>query len=158
MTDATFEDGAETPLHLKAEDADGVPVLSALVQDAVLTMADMKWEPKARRLALLVNRFRWEDRDAAEKGGRAYERTRSLLMIGGVLSVASNGIDRADRDMVLSVLALTWAPEADGAGVVTLTLAGDGAIEARVECLDLTLRDVTRPYRALSGHVPKHPE
>jgi Protein of unknown function (DUF2948) len=158
MTDATFEDGAEKPLRLKAEDADGVPILSALVQDAVLTMADMKWEPRARRLALLVNRFRWEDRDAAEKRGRAYERARSLLMIGGALSVASSGIDRADRDMVLSVLALTWAPAADGAGVVTLTLAGDGAIEVRAECLDLTLRDVTRPYRALSGHVPKHPE
>jgi Protein of unknown function (DUF2948) len=158
MTDATFEDGAEKPLHLKAEDADGVPILSALVQDAVLTMADMKWEPRARRLALLVNRFRWEDRDAAEKRGRSYERARSLLMIGGALSVASSGIDRADRDMVLSVLALTWAPAADGAGLVTLTLAGDGAIEVRAECLDLTLRDVTRPYRALSGHVPKHPE
>jgi Protein of unknown function (DUF2948) len=158
MTDATFEDGAEKPLHLKAEDADGVPILSALVQDAVLTMADMKWEPRARRLALLVNRFRWEDRDAAETRGRAYERARSLLMVGGVLSVASSGIDRGDKDTVLSVLALTWEPGADGAGTVTMTLAGDGAIEARVECLDLTLKDVTRPYRALSGHVPKHPE
>ena len=158
MTDATFEDGAEKPLHLKAEDADGVPILSALMQDAVLTMADMKWEPRARRLALLVNRFRWEDRDAAEKRGRAFERTRSLLMVGGALSVSSTGIDRGDRDVVLSVLALTWAPGSDGAGRVILTLAGDGAIEARVECLDLTLKDVTRPYRALSGHVPRHPD
>jgi Protein of unknown function (DUF2948) len=158
MSDATFEDGAETPLHLKAEDADGVPILSALVQDAVLTIADMKWEPRARRLALLVNRFRWEDRDAAEKRGRAYERARSLLMVGGALSVASTGIDRGDKDTVLSVLALTWEPGADGAGRVILTLAGDGAIEARVECLDLTLKDVTRPYRALSGHVPRHPD
>lgn len=158
MTDATFEDGAEKPLHLKAEDADGVPILSALMQDAVLTMADMKWEPRARRLALLVNRFRWEDRDAAEKRGRAFERTRSLLMVGGALSVSSTGIDRGDKDVVLSVLALTWAPGSDGAGRVILTLAGDGAIEARVECLDLTLKDVTRPYRALSGHVPRHPD
>ncbi len=158
MTDATFEDGAEKRLHLKAQDADGVPILSALMQDAVLTMADMKWEPRARRLALLVNRFRWEDRDAAEKRGRAYERARSLLMIGGALSVASTGIERADKDTVLSVLSLTWEPGSDGAGTVTLVLAGDGAIMAQVECLDLTLRDVTRPYRALSGHVPKHPE
>ena len=158
MSDATFEDGAERPLHLKAEDADGVPVISALLQDAVLTMADMKWEPRARRLALLVNRFRWEDREAAEKRRRAYERARSLLMIGGVLSVASNGIDRTDRDTVLSVLAMTWEPGEDGAGTITMMLAGDGAIMARVECLDLTLRDVTRPYRALSGHVPKHPD
>jgi Protein of unknown function (DUF2948) len=158
MTDATFEDGAEKPLHLKAEDAESVPILSALVQDAVLTMSDMKWEPRARRLALLVNRFRWEDRDAAEKRGRAFERTRSLFMVGGVLTVASTGIDRADKETVLSVLALTWAPGEDGAGTLAVTLAGDGAIEARCECLDLTLRDVTRPYRALSGHVPKHPE
>jgi hypothetical protein len=39
-----------------------------------------------------------------------------------------------------------------------LTLAGDGAIALEVECLDVTLRDVTRPYAAISGKLPMHPE
>lgn len=158
MTDATFEEGAEAPLHLKALDPDDLPVISALVQDAVLTMADMRWQKRPRRFAILLNRFRWEDRTKAERRGRAYERVRALLVISDVMNVARQGIDPRDGDTVLSLLSLTFEPGADGAGRVLLTLAGDGAIALDVECLDVTLRDVTRPYRAPSGAAPSHPD
>ena len=156
--DARFEDAAERPLRLRAEAAEDVPVLAALVQDAVLTIADLSWQPRLRRLALLVNRFRWEDRSAAEARGRPYERVRSLLIVGGVTHVASQGIDRRDREEVLSVLDVVWVPGEDAAGAVEITLAGDGAIRAEVECLDLILSDVTRPYLAPSRKAPEHPE
>lgn len=155
--DARFEDAAERPLRLRAEAAQDVPVLAALVQDAVLTAGDMSWQPKLRRLAFLVNRFRWEDREAAEARGRPYERVRAVLIIGGVTHVASQGIDRHDRDEVLSILDLAWIPGEDAAGAVEVTLAGDGAVRAEVECLDLTLSDVTRPYLAPSHRAPDHP-
>ena len=41
MNDARFEDGVDAPLHLKALDADDLPVLSALVQDAVFPANEM---------------------------------------------------------------------------------------------------------------------
>ena len=118
----------------------------------------MRWDRKGRTLALLLNRFRWEDRASAEKTARPYERVRSLLVISDVTHVSSQGIDRTDKDLILSVLSLAWEPTADGAGRVTVTLAGDGAIAADVECLDLAIRDMTRPYVAPSGHVPHHPD
>lgn len=158
MADARFEEGAEQALVLKAEAPEDVAVLSALVQDAVLSLADLRWDRKGRKLALLINRFRWEDRAAAEAAKRPYERVRSLLVIGDVLSVASQGIDRGDPDLVVSVLSFAWEPGTDGAGRVVLVLAGDGAIAVEVECLDVGLRDVTRPYLAPSGHVPGHPD
>ena len=37
-----------------------------------------------------------------------------------------------------------------------LTLAGDGALRLEVEAIEVTLKDVTRPYRAPSGKVPHH--
>jgi hypothetical protein len=158
MTDARFEDGAEKPLRLIAQDADGLPVISALIQDAVLPITEMAFDRKARKLSLLLNRFRWEDRPAAERRGRVVERVRSVLTIADIRRLSTQGIDRDDRDTVLSVLALSWHPGEDGTGRVVLTLAGDGAIAADVECLDLTLTDVTRPYRAPSGKAPSHPE
>lgn len=158
MADATFEEGGETGLNLKAYAPEDVQVIAALVQDAVLTAADMIWRPKERRLVFLVNRFRWEDAARAEARGRGYERVRSLLVIDGVLHVASQGVDKGDGDEVLSVLSLDWTPGEDAAGSVTVLLAGDGAVRADVECLDLTLKDVTRPYLAPSGHLPKHPD
>lgn len=158
MADATFEEGAEAPLHLKALESDDLPVISALVQDAVLSAADMRWDRGRRRFALLLNRFRWEDRTAAERRGRAYERVRALLVISDVMHVARQGIDPRDGDAVLSLLSLAFEPGADGTGRVVLTLAGDGAVAVDVECLDITLRDVTRPYRAPSGRAPRHPD
>jgi len=158
MTDARFEDGAETALSLLAQSPEDLPVISALLQDAVLPASEIRWDRTARKLALLVNRFRWEDREAAEREGRPYERVRSLLVIGDVLRVASQGVPRGDADTVLSVLSLDWQPAEDGTGRLVLVLAGDGAIAADVECLDLTLRDVTRPYLAPSRKAPGHPD
>ena len=40
------------------------------------------------------------------------------------------------------------ARRSDGAGHVLMTLAGDGAIRLDVEALEVTLKDVTRPYAA----------
>ncbi|OOY25910.1 hypothetical protein BMI91_05860 [Thioclava sediminum] len=156
--DAKFEDGGEGAIALRAETRDDLPVIAALVQDAVLPITEIAWEAKSRRLALLINRFRWEDKAQAEAEKRPYERVRSLLVISDVTHVASMGIDRSDRDVVLSILDITFEETEDGAGRVTLTLAGDGALAADVECLDVDLRDVERPYRAPSGKVPHHPE
>lgn len=156
--DAKFEEGGEGAIALRAETKDDLPVIAALVQDAVLPITEIAWEAKSRRLALLINRFRWEDKAQAEAEKRPYERVRSLLVISDVTHVSSMGIDRSDRDVVLSILDITFEETEGGAGRVTLTLAGDGALAADVECLDVDLRDVERPYRAPSGHAPHHPE
>lgn len=156
--DARFEDGADRPLDLGAVSAEDLAVIAALVQDAVLSGADIGWQKRQRRLAFLVNRFRWEDREAAAARGRPFERVRALLVIEGVTGVASQGIDRADRQAVYSILDLAWHPGADGAGEVEVILAGDGAIRARVECLEVRLKDVTRPYLAPSRRAPSHPD
>lgn len=156
MTDVRFEDGADQPLRLIAQDREGLGVISALLQDAVFPIAEMRYVAGRRRFALMLNRFRWEDRDAAQAAGRKFERVQSLLLFEDVLAVRSSGIDRGDKDAVLSLLQVEFAPGADGTGVVTLVLAGDGAIALEVEALDVTLRDTTRPYLAPSGKAPEH--
>ena len=154
--DARFEDGAETPLHLVAVEPDDLQVISALAQDAVMPVTEMTWDRRGRRFALLVNRFRWEDRDAAERRGRLFERVQSVLTVNYALGVATQGVDRKEADLVLSLLSVSFEPGADGAGKVVLTLAGDGAVAVEVECLEVTLTDVSRPYAAPSGKAPHH--
>ena len=157
MSDARFEDGTEAPLRLIAHGADDLPVLAALVQDAVFPITEMTYDRKRRRFGLLINRFRWEDREAAMQAGRGVERVQAMLVVQDVLAVRSTGIDRGDKDTVLSLLTLGFAAGAEGAGMLTLTLAGDGAVVLEVEALDITLTDVTRPYIAPSGKTPSHP-
>ncbi|WP_323770938.1 DUF2948 family protein [Antarctobacter sp.] len=154
--DARFEDGGERPLNLGALDAEDLQVISSLVQDAVLPVTEIRWQAGRRRLGLLLNRVRWEDVEAAKKRGRPVERVQSLLVIDNVLGVASQGVDRSDKDMILQVLAVSFEPGADADGAVVLTLAGDGALQAKVEALEVSLRDVTRPYVAPSRKLPDH--
>lgn len=151
--DARFEEGGEAPVNLGAFDVEDLQVLSSLVQDAVFPASEMAWRPRERRFALLLNRFRWEDSGRDRHGA---ERVRAVLAVDNVLHVASQGIDRRDKDLVLSLLSVTFEPGEDGTGQVLLTLAGDGAIRLTVEALEVTLKDVTRPYRAPSGKVPDH--
>jgi Protein of unknown function (DUF2948) len=155
--DARFEDAGGIPLRLSAEAPGDIPVLSALVQDSVTGRADMAWMAKRHRFTILLNRFRWEDHGAAERQGRPFERVRSLLSIEGVLKVRSEGIDPADRDSVLSLLSLVFEPGEEGAGTLRLVFAGDGEVALDVECVDLKLADVTRPYIAQASTAPHHP-
>jgi hypothetical protein len=156
--DARFEDGGERPLRLRALDQGDLAVISALVQDAVFPVTEMRLDQRRRRFALLVNRFRWEDASPAERRGRAFERVQAVLAIEDVRHVATQGIDRRDRDTILSLLAVAFEPGEDGTGRVVLTLAGDGAVAVDVEALEVTLQDVTRPYIAPSKSRPTHPE
>lgn len=156
MSDASFEEGAEAPLRLKAEARDSLQVLSTLMQDAVLLSSDISWQPKRRRLILLVNRFRWEDHEAAILAKRPFERVRSILTINSALKVATNGPDPTDTDSVLSVLSMRFEEDDAPGGKLTLIMAGDGAIEVTVECLDLLFQDVSRPYLAQSKAKPSH--
>jgi len=156
VEDAKFEDAGGTPLRLMAMDTEDLQIISALVQDAVFPASEMTWDAKARRFAILLNRFRWEDADAAKTRRRDFERVQSVLVVEDVQKVASQGVAPGDKDMILSLLALAFAPGEDGTGRLELTLAGDGAIALDVETLEVTLKDVTRPYIAPSRHQPHH--
>ncbi|SCZ49547.1 Protein of unknown function [Epibacterium ulvae] len=156
MTDARFEDGREAPLNLGALEAEDLVVLSSLAQDAIFPITEMRWQVKQHRFAVLLNRFRWEDKSAAQARGRAFERVQSMLVVDNVLSVSSQGIDRSEKDTILSLMSVTFEPGDDGVGHILLTLAGDGALRLSVEALDVSLKDVTRPYKALSGQAPDH--
>ncbi|MEM8869168.1 MAG: DUF2948 family protein [Pseudomonadota bacterium] len=157
MNDARFEDAEDRPLVLRAETPEDIAVLSALLQDAVLPSSEISWVPRKLQFAALINRFRWEDKVAAEKAKRPYERAQATLVFQGVLKVLAQGVTPGDTDSILSILSLSFEPEADGAGRLTLVLAGDGALALEVECIDVVLRDVTRPYQAPSGQAPSHP-
>jgi len=154
--DAKFEDGQERPLHLKALDADDLQVIATLAQDAVFPATEIKWDRSHRRFGILLNRFRWEDAEAAHRGQRPFERVQSVLVFDDVVKVSSQRVPRGDVDTVLSLLEITFHAGVDGGGRIELTLAGDGGIALEVEAIDATLKDVTRPYLAPSGAQPVH--
>jgi len=133
------------PLRLLAQDEADLAVISAAMQDAVAKVGDITFEPKARRLTIAFNRYRWE------AGGGA--RVRSALQLGGVLKFETRKIRRDAPDAVLELLALTFEPGEAPGGVVTLSCAGGGDLRATVECVEAVLADVSRPWP-----TPRKPE
>jgi hypothetical protein len=131
-------DSAPAPLRLLAQDADDLAVISAAMQDAVAKVGDIEFEPKARRLTIAFNRYRWE----AASG----ERVRSALQLAGVLNFQTRKIRREAPDAVLEILAMTFEPGEAPGGVVTLTCAGGGDLRATVECVEAVLADVSQPW------------
>ena len=154
--DAGFNDALDRPLNLGAQDAEDLQVISSLTQDAVLTVDDLKWSRAERQVVFLLKRFRWEDVELAKQQGRDPERVQSLLVIQNATGLASQGIDRKQADVVLSLMSLEFSGAEDGVGDLVLTFSGDGALKVQVDGLDVVLRDVTRPYVAPSKQVPNH--
>lgn len=125
---------------LLAQDAGELPTISALVQDMAVKAGDVSYDRRARRLALLGNRFRHEARGAT--------RTRTLLRIGSVLRAERRSWP-ADSETVLALLAITHADE-----TVTLSFANGATIRLTVEWLDAMLEDVAGPWGA--RRRPRH--
>ena len=148
--DATFEDGAEQPIRLRGESTDDLIVIASLTQDAILPASEISWLPRENRFGLLLNRYRWENKS------KDAERVQTVLVFDSVINARTNGVNANDKDQILSLLDITFAAGDDGAGTLTLVLAGDGEIALDVECIDIILQDATRPYIAPSKSQPKH--
>jgi hypothetical protein len=137
-------------LKLMAEDAADLDIIGAAVQDALVRVGDISLDKKARRFAMLVNRFRWEE--ASETG--PFERVRSALSFESVLSVKSKKVRLDAPDALACVLSVAFVPDEEPpGGAVKLFLAGGGEIEIQVECLDALLLDMGAAWR-----TPRRPD
>ncbi len=124
-------------LKLLAEDSEGLAVIGAAVQDAIVKPGEMKLDARTRTFGLEISRFQWE-----RAGKRPpFFRSRAVLAFAGVQNVRSRGISK-DVDAVYSLLDARFTPAAEPpGGTVTLVFAAETQIQLTVECLDVTLID-----------------
>lgn len=124
-------------LKLLAEDPEGLGIVAAAVQDALVKPEGIKFDKRGRTFGLEVNRFQWE-----RAGKRPpFFRSRAVLAFSGVQSVRSRGVSK-DIDTVHDLLDIRFEPAAEPpGGTLTLIFAGKTQIELSVECLDVTLMD-----------------
>lgn len=140
-------------LRLSAEDATDLEVISTCLQDAVAQVRDFAFLPNARRFAMVVNRFRWENE---AKGGKAHERARAGLHFENVLGVKARNISQDRRDGVLNLLAVRFDELNAPSGIVTLIFSGGGEIRLEVEALDAHLSDLGLVWD--TPNLPAHDE
>jgi hypothetical protein len=131
------------PLRLLAQDHEDLQVISAALQDAIAHVGDIRYEPAARRLTVLFNRYRWE---ACPHGD--CERVVSALQFGDVIRLRHKGLRSDDKGALVSVLALAFHPAEPPGGVVLLHFADGLELRLEVDCIDAVLADVSDPWPA----------
>src|SRR5207237_2284427 len=85
------------PLKLRAEDAEDLAVISACLQDALVTVRDLAYVPQERSFLLVANRFRWEIGLRPALGEAAYERVLCGITFSEVAAVSYSGFRRSDN-------------------------------------------------------------
>lgn len=136
-----------TPLRLAALDAPDLEPVSAALQDAVAQLGDFEFAAKKRCFTMAFNRFCWE------VDGRA-QRVRTGVQVGAVSAARSQNIRQGAEDAVVNLLSMGFEAAEDGAGEIVLVFSGGGELRLAVECVDVVLVDLNRPWPASSR--PEH--
>ena len=140
-------------LKLVALDKDDIEVVSAHVQDPLVKVADILWQPREQRFLMALDRFDWMS--AVEAGGNKepnspdYRRCRTALRFERVRACKCRGLDQANKDATLNLLAVEFAERDTPGGSVMLTFSGGGPIRLDVECLEAELADLGETYAAV---------
>jgi hypothetical protein len=135
-------------LKLRAEDETDLAVLSAVLQDALLPVADMIFLPEERRFVLVANRFCWECPAAA--AGTGFERILTGVTFDAVDDVKVRGFSPSERDRILEVLAIVAEP-----GHIRIDFSGDDGVRLEVDRIVCHLEDLGEPWP--TPWCPKHP-
>jgi hypothetical protein len=146
---------AMTELKLIALDEEDLAVVSSLLQDAVVRVADMTYLPAQKRFAAIVNRFVWEKAAKPGSDGKDYRRQRTALRFDRVFGAKLKNVKPSSGSSVLSLLAVSFDPGEAPGGRITLTFSGDASIQLEVECIEAELKDLGLVWRTRSR--PEHP-
>jgi hypothetical protein len=135
-------------LKLRAEDADDLAVISAVAQDALISVKDLIYDRAARRFMLVANRFRWEagpaiNSDGGSDGEPPYERRLCAVTFDAVDSVAYRGFRRSDDGRILSLLAIRAVDKPDGNGrALDLEFSGGATVRLGIATIRVYATDV----------------
>ncbi len=125
--------------RLIALDQDDLAVISAHVQDASVTAAEIIWRQSAKRLVIGMRRLDWEQTLAGEVSPR---RLASALRFDRVLSCQSRNIDLNAPHAAFDLLGIEFHPATPPGGTAVLMFAGGAALRLEVECLECELADL----------------
>ncbi len=139
-------------LKLIANSEEDLRVISAHLQDAIVSTKDIAHLKSNRIFLLQLNRFMWED---VEKGVfRKNKRIRTFLKFDNVLKVSSKNIKQKNTSRFLDFLTIESNLLNDKSCEINLIFSGDSIIKVNSEVIDVTLDDQGLPWE--SKTTPKH--
>ena len=126
-------------LKLIARTDEDLRIISAHLQDSIVSTANIASLKKNKIFLMQLNRFMWED---VEKGVfRKNKRIRTVLKFENILKVASKNVDQNKNDRFLDFLAIETTQMPDKNYEMNIVFAGDSVIKIVSELIEVTLDD-----------------
>jgi len=139
-------------LKLIAKTEEDLKVVSAHLQDSIVSVLDIANLKKNKIFLMQLNRFMWED---VEKGVfRKNKRIRTILKFENVLNVLSLNINQLKKDKFLDFLAIETNLTPDKNYEMKIIFAGDSIIRVTAEVIEVTLDDQGDAWD--TKNKPKH--
>ncbi len=139
-------------LKLIAKTNEDLRVISAHLQDSIVSLKDIANLKKSKIFLMQLNRFMWED---VEKGVfRKNKRIRTILKFDNVIEVNSRNIFQANKEKFLDFLAIESKQMPDNNYEMKLIFSGDSIIRVVAEVIEVALDDQGEPWD--TKNKPKH--
>ena len=141
-------------LKLIAKTEEDLRVLSAHLQDSIVSLSDVANLVKNKIFLIQLSRFMWED---VEKGVfRKNKRIRTVLKFENVIKVQSKNINHSKKDKFLDFLTIETNLMPDNNYQMKIVFAGDTIIKILAEVIEVTLDDQGEAWD--TKNMPKHME
>ena len=138
-------------LRLQANSFDDLKVLSALLQDSIVPIADILYTPSQKQVIMVLQRFRWELMKNAKTKGKpiGYQRCLCGLVIDKVEYMQTQQIDINDRSQFLNFLSFYESSQS-----LDLQFSDSKTIRLSVNSLKLAVKDLGESWP--TTQCPKH--
>jgi len=137
----------ESPTKILAASDHELMIISACLQDALVSLKNTSYDKKNKRFTLLANRYQWE-----KSAGRKGLRTHTAIAFDHVDAVQTNKVVANIKGLEsLSLLNIAMTNDKH----VILTFSEDVKIRLQITQLKIKLRDEGAPWPA---RAPKHPQ
>ncbi len=123
-------------LKLKAQDAEDIQVVSAILQDAIVPMCDIIYEPENKLMIIGPQRIRREIPVGEIQESGIGERICCAVHIHGVEGAQTHEIDLSNKNLMLDLLALLLDEHE-----LTFIFAGGAKIRLKLGSWWMTIED-----------------
>ena len=144
---------ADKVLSLRCEKDQDIKVISSLLQDSLVSNADIYFERTQKTFAFIANRFCWE-RVSSKNSDFSYYRVLSGVNIQNVISVKQkNLIQKKNNETALFYNLLTIEYDSVS-NEITLIFSQEISVKLNISKLNLFIRDLNEPYP--TKQIPEH--
>jgi len=154
--DVSLLAAADRPFRVRAEDREDLTIVAAFLQDALLPVSGMTYEPDTGRFVMLVQRFRWETApepgtEPADGDTLYSERVHCGIRFEGVTRVLTHGFDRSKPERILNLLTVHPSD-----GHIDIAFSDNVTIRLAVDRILCHIEDLGEPWPTV--FMPSHPE